>query len=67
MRRFLILALCFAVPASAAETIAYMLRLSHRAVAPPAPVTTGLTTSYTIDKANHRTNKPPLCSPDPPP
>ena len=69
MRRFLILALCFAVPASAAETITYSYDARGRLkqVARTGTVNNGVTTSYTIDKADNRANKTTTGSPNPPP
>jgi len=69
MRRFLILALCFAVPASAAETITYSYDARGRLkqVVRTGTVNNGVTTAYTIDKANNRTNKTTTGSPNPPP
>lgn len=69
MRRLLILALFLSVPASAAETITYTydargrLKLAQRT----GTVNNGVTTSYTIDKADNRTNKTTTGSPNPPP
>jgi YD repeat-containing protein len=69
MRRLLILALLLSVPASAAETITYVYDARGRLVQVirTGTVNNGVTTSYTIDKADNRTNKTTTGSPNPPP
>jgi hypothetical protein len=69
MRRFLILALFLAVPASAAETITYVYDARGRLkqVIRTGTVNNGVTTTYTIDKADNRINKTTTGSPNPPP
>jgi hypothetical protein len=69
MRRFLALALCLSVPASAAETITYVYDARGRLVqvVRTGTVNNGVTTAYTIDKADNRTNKTTTGSPNPPP
>lgn len=69
MRHFLILALLLSVPASAAETITYVYDARGRLVqvSRSGTVNNGVTTSYTIDKADNRTNKTTTGSPNPPP
>jgi len=69
MRRILLLALCLSVPASAAETITYVYDARGRLVqvVRTGTINNGVTTSYTIDKADNRTNKTTTGSPNPPP
>lgn len=69
MRRFLLLAMFLAVPASAAETITYTYDARGRLVQVlrTGTVNNGVTTSYTIDKADNRINKTTTGSPNPPP
>ena len=69
MRRILILALLLSVPASAAETItyAYDARGRLKQVQRTGTVNNGVNTSYTIDKADNRTNTTTTGSPNPPP
>jgi hypothetical protein len=69
MRRFLLLALCLSVPASAAETITYVYDARGRLVqvVRTGTVNNGVTTGYQIDKADNRTNKTTTGSPNPPP
>ena len=54
MRRFLALALCLSVPASAAETITYVYDARGRLVqvVRSGTVNNGVTTGYTIDAAD---------------
>ena len=69
MRRILILALFLSVPASAAETITYTYDARGRLkqVQRSGTVNNGVNTTYTIDKADNRTNKTTTGSPNPPP
>ena len=69
MKRFLLIALTLSVPASAAETITYVYDARGRLVqvVRTGTVNNGVTTSYTIDKAQNRTNKTTTGSPNPPP
>lgn len=69
MRRFLILALLLSVPASEAETITYVCDARGRLVqvVRTGTVNNSVTTSYTIGKADNRTNKTTTGSPNPPP
>ena len=69
MRRFLILSLFLPVPASAAETITYTYDTRGRLVQVirTGTVNNGVTTTYTIDKADNRTNKTTTGSPNGPP
>ena len=69
MRRILILALFLSVPASAAETITYTYDARGRLVQVQrtGTVNNGVNTSYTIDKADNRTNKTTTGSPNSPP
>ena len=63
------MALCLSVPASAAETITYVYDARGRLVqvVRTGTINNGVTTSYTIDKADNRTNKTTTGSPNPPP
>lgn len=63
------LALAGATAATAAETISYTYDARGRLiqVARSGTVNSGVTTSYTIDKADNRTNKTTSGSPNPPP
>jgi YD repeat-containing protein len=69
MRAFAILALALSTSASAAETITYTYDARGRLVKVErtGTVNNGVTTNYTIDKANNRTNKTTTGSPNPPP
>lgn len=74
MRRSILLAstaLAIFAPAAAeaAETITYTYDARGRLVqvARSGTVNNGVTTSYTIDKADNRTNKSTTGSPNPPP
>jgi len=69
MRHILFLTLLISVPASAAETITYTYDARGRLkqVARTGTVNNGVTTAYTIDKADNRTNKTTTGSPSPPP
>lgn len=69
MRRFLFLALLVSIPAKAAETITYIYDARGRLVqvVRSGTVNNGVTTSYTIDKADNRTSKVTTGSPNPPP
>ena len=69
MRAFVLFALLISVPASAAETITYVYDARGRLVqvVRTGTVNNGVTTSYTIDKADNRTNKTTTGSPNPPP
>jgi len=69
MRHILFLTLLISVPASAAETITYTYDARGRLkqVARTGTVNNGVTTAYTIDKADNRTNKTTTGSPNPPP
>ena len=69
MRAFVLLALCLSVPASAAETITYTYDARGRLkeVQRTGTVNNGVNTTYTIDKADNRTNKTTTGSPNPPP
>ena len=69
MRAFVLLALFLSVPASAAETITYVYDARGRLVQVirTGSVNNGVTTTYTIDKADNRTNKVTTGSPNPPP
>lgn len=70
MRRFLVvLALLIPSAASAAETITYSYDARGRLVqvVRTGTVNNGVTTSYTIDKADNRTNKTTTGSANPPP
>lgn len=69
MRHILILAMFLSVPASAAETITYTYDARGRLkqVQRSGTVNNGVATSYTIDKADNRTNKTTTGSPNPPP
>lgn len=69
MRRILLLALFLSVPASAAETITYVYDARGRLVQVirTGTVNNGVTTIYTIDRADNRTNKTTTGSPNPPP
>ena len=60
---------CGAAPALAAETISYSYDARGRLVqvARTGTVNNGVTTSYTLDKADNRTNKSTTGSPNPPP
>ena len=69
MRAFVLLALCLSVPASAAETITYTYDARGRLkeVQRTGTVNNGVNTTYTIDKADNRTNKTTTGSPNGPP
>ena len=69
MRAFVLLALLISVPAQAAETITYVYDARGRLVqvVRTGTVNDGVTTNYTIDKADNRTNKTTTGSPNPPP
>ena len=74
MRRIILLAttaLALIAPAAAyaSETIAYTYDARGRLVqvARSGSVNNGVTTSYTLDKADNRTNKSTSGSPNPPP
>ncbi len=69
MRHILLLALAVSAPAQAAETITYVYDARGRLVQVirTGTVNNGVTTSYTIDKADNRTNKTTTGSPNPPP
>jgi YD repeat-containing protein len=69
MRAFAILALALSTSASAAETITYTYDARGRLVKVErtGTVNNGVTTNYTIDKADNRTNKTTTGSPNPPP
>lgn len=70
MRRlFIMFALALATPAAAAETITYTYDARGRVVqvARTGTVNNGVTTGYTNDKADNRTNKTTTGSPNPPP
>ena len=69
MRAFVLFALLLSTPAQAAETITYVYDARGRLkqVIRTGTVNNGVTTSYTIDKADNRTNKVTTGSPNPPP
>ena len=69
MRVFFVLALLVSTAADAAETITYTYDARGRLVqvARAGTVNNGVTTNYTIDKADNRTNKTTTGSPNPPP
>lgn len=69
MRAFFVLALLLSTTADAAETITYTYDARGRLkqVARTGTVNNGVTTGYTIDKADNRTNKTTTGSPNPPP
>jgi hypothetical protein len=69
MRAILICAFFLSVPASAAETITYTYDARGRLkqVQRSGTVNNGVNTTYTIDKADNRTNKTTTGSPNPPP
>lgn len=70
MRRFLVaLALCIPSVAPAAETIAYNYDARGRLiqVARTGTVNNGVTSAYTHDKADNRSNKTTTGSSNPPP
>ena len=69
MRKCLFVALLICGPAYAAETITYTYDARGRLVqvARTGTVNNGVTTAYTIDKADNRTNKTTTGSPNPPP
>ena len=65
----MLLALFLAVPAQAAETITYTYDARGRLkqVARTGTINNGVTSTYTVDKADNRTNKTTTGSPNPPP
>lgn len=69
MRRILLLALLLSAPVQAAETITYVYDARGRLkqVIRTGTVNNGVSTTYTIDKADNRTNKTTTGSPNPPP
>ena len=69
MRALFVLALLISTAADAAETITYVYDARGRLVQVirTGTVSNGVTTSYTIDKADNRTNKTTTGSPNPPP
>ena len=70
MRAFSLLALLLvSAPALAAETITYVYDARGRLirVERSGTVNNGVTTNYTLDKADNRTNKTTTGSPNPPP
>ena len=73
MRAFVFFALLIVLGAAAyaAETITYSYdargRLKQVARSGTPPVNNGVTTNYTLDKADNRTNKTTTGSPNPPP
>ena len=69
MRLFVILVLLSSAPAYAAETVTYVYDARGRVVqvVRTGTVNNGVTTAYTIDKADNRTNKTTTGSPNPPP
>lgn len=69
MRRVLLLALLIPASAQAAETVTYSYDARGRLVkvARTGTVNNGVNTTYTIDKADNRTNKTTTGSPNPPP
>lgn len=69
MRAILCLTLFLAGPAYAAETVTYVYDARGRLVqvVRTGTVNNGVTTAYTIDKADNRTNKTTTGSPNPPP
>jgi len=69
VRHFWFLALLISAPAQAAETITYVYDARGRLkqVVRTGTVNNGVTTAYTIDKADNRTNKTTTGSPNPPP
>ena len=69
MKRILLLAMLISVPASAAETITYTYDARGRLkeVQRTGTVNNGVTTTYTVDKADNRTDKTTTGSPNPPP
>ena len=69
MRRIMLLALLLSVPAQAAETITYTYDARGRLVqvVRTGTVNNGVTTTYSQDKADNRTNKTTTGSPNPPP
>jgi len=69
MRAFLLFALLISAPAQAAETITYVYDARGRLkqVNRTGTVNNGVTTSYTIDKADNRISKTTTGSPNPPP
>ena len=69
MRALFVLALLISTAADAAETITYVYDARGRLVQVirTGTVNNGVTTSYTIDKADNRTNKTTTGSPNPPP
>lgn len=69
MRAFVLLALLISAPTQAAETITYVYDARGRLVQVirTGTVNNGVTTTYTIDKADNRTNKTTTGSPNPPP
>jgi YD repeat-containing protein len=69
MRRILLLGLLISTSAPAAETITYIYDARGRLkqVARTGTVNNGVTSSYTLDKADNRSNKTTTGSPNPPP
>jgi len=69
MKLILFLALLIPASAQAAETITYTYDARGRLkqVVRTGTVNNGVTTAYTIDKADNRTNKTTTGSPNPPP
>ena len=69
MRCFVLLALLISGTAQAAETITYTYDARGRLkqVVRTGTVNNGVTSTYTIDKADNRTNKTTTGSPNPPP
>ena len=69
MRRLLLLALMMSAPTAASETISYTYDSHGRLVqvARSGTVNNGVTTTYTIDKVENRTNKTTTGSSSPPP
>lgn len=71
MRAIVILLVLLGLGAAAyaAETITYVYDARGRVkqVVRTGPVNNGVTTNYTIDKADNRTNKTTTGSPNPPP
>ena len=69
IRFFLAALITLPASASATETITYVYDARGRVVqvVRSGTVNNGVTTSYTIDKADNRTNKTTTGSPNPPP
>jgi YD repeat-containing protein len=69
VRAFFVFALLFSTAADAAETITYTYDARGRLVqvVRTGTVNNGVTTTYTVDKADNRTNKTTTGSPNPPP